>query len=102
MANARARSISLVIIVSSALKVSTPFRSAKVQCFRLISANLLKLVIICEMCEFLACQCNKIGSISNDCDVESGQCKCLSSFGGERCEHCKDGYYNYPKCQCKF
>lgn len=54
------------------------------------------------MCEFLACQCNKIGSISNDCDVESGQCKCLSSFGGERCEHCKDGYYNYPKCQCKF
>lgn len=49
-----------------------------------------------------ACECNQVGSISNDCDLITGQCKCLSSFGGERCERCKHGYYNYPKCQCKY
>lgn len=50
---------------------------------------------------FAACECNKVGSISNDCDLVSGQCKCLSNFGGERCERCKHGYFQYPECKCK-
>ncbi|SPP85142.1 laminin subunit alpha [Drosophila guanche] len=48
--------------------------------------------------ECKACECNQIGSITNDCNVTSGECKCLTNFGGDNCERCKHGYYNYPAC----
>ncbi|XP_016990578.1 laminin subunit alpha-like [Drosophila rhopaloa] len=44
------------------------------------------------------CKCNKIGSISNECNVTTGECKCLTNFGGDNCERCKHGYFNYPTC----
>jgi len=50
---------------------------------------------------FSACDCNEQGSLSNVCDVESGQCSCKSNYGGRTCDLCGNGYYKYPECLCK-
>jgi hypothetical protein len=48
-----------------------------------------------------ACDCSERGSLSNVCDVESGQCSCKSNYGGRTCDICGDGYYSHPECLCK-
>ena len=45
-----------------------------------------------------ACKCEDIGSIGVSCDGE-GRCQCKDNFDGNRCEKCKEGFYNYPICE---
>lgn len=45
-----------------------------------------------------ACKCQSPGSNGVSCNGE-GQCTCYSNFDGETCNHCKEGYYNYPSCE---
>ena len=40
-----------------------------------------------------ACKCDEAGSMSEECDLETGQCQCKSSFGGLQCEKCAKGYF---------
>lgn len=51
---------------------------------------------------YTACACYNDGSVSNFCDINSGECKCKSNFGGKNCNKCSDGYYGFPTCSCKF
>jgi Laminin EGF domain len=49
----------------------------------------------------VACNCFALGSVNNgddvfapiDCDV-NGQCPCLDHVIGNRCDRCRDGYWN--------
>jgi len=45
-----------------------------------------------------ACKCEDTGSIGVSCDGE-GRCQCKDNFDGNRCEKCKEGFYNYPICE---
>lgn len=49
----------------------------------------------------VACDCDVAG-VSDDgmsCETGSGQCSCLPSRSGRRCDQCKSGYYGFPNCQ---
>ena len=51
---------------------------------------------------FTVCTCNSRGAIDNDCDPKNGKCSCQNEkIGGEQCERCVEGYYNYPTCDGK-
>lgn len=51
--------------------------------------------------KILECQCNEIGSLSNECD-ETGKCHCKARFAGHLCDQCSPGHYRYPECIGKF
>ena len=43
------------------------------------------------------CQCNGHGDISKHlCNTTTGECHCLPSYEGVRCEHCAQHYYGNP------
>lgn len=53
----------------------------------------------CELCN-----CHQIGSMSNVCDVVSGQCLCNPRYGGHHCDECEVSrstftYYKINKLQ---
>lgn len=50
---------------------------------------------------FLDCECNSVGSVSQVCDKESGNCTCKSKYSGRTCNQCEAGYYEYPTCKRK-
>ena len=51
---------------------------------------------------FLACECDKLGSENNDCNVATGQCQCKTPMiGGKECTHCIDNYFGFPMCESK-
>lgn len=39
------------------------------------------------------CDCDPGGSFDNNCDVETGQCKCRTNVGGRRCDEVLDGFF---------
>ena len=39
------------------------------------------------------CDCDIGGSADNDCDVLTGQCKCLQEIGGRRCDEVNDFHF---------
>ncbi len=39
------------------------------------------------------CDCSLGGSLDNNCDVVTGQCKCKPNMGGRRCDMPLNGYY---------
>ena len=47
------------------------------------------------------CDCDRIGSVSLDCDQESGECICKPGVGGPRCSVCKDEFYGFSDTGCK-
>ncbi len=65
---------------------------------------------------YIACACDKLGSINDaKCDpytdesknLIAGRCHCKPLVVGDRCESCKDGYFNLTKensegCQRKY
>ncbi|KAI3421145.1 Laminin B (Domain IV) [Globodera pallida] len=52
------------------------------------------------------CQCNAIGAVDGQCD-ERGQCRCKAGVGGQLCDRCEAGFYDFggsplgcKHCQC--
>ncbi|XP_043286401.1 agrin-like isoform X3 [Venturia canescens] len=43
------------------------------------------------------CNCNRLGSVSDTCNPETGQCECKPGVGGLKCNHCMPGYWGLPK-----
>ncbi|KAJ8688469.1 hypothetical protein QAD02_024264 [Eretmocerus hayati] len=43
------------------------------------------------------CNCNRLGSLSDTCDPESGQCQCRPGVGGTKCDRCMPGYWGLSK-----
>lgn len=46
-----------------------------------------------------ACQCSAEGSRYISCDQVTGQCVCLSTVAGLRCDSCAHGAYGFPNCR---
>ncbi|XP_034447565.1 agrin isoform X9 [Hippoglossus hippoglossus] len=41
------------------------------------------------------CQCNAYGSYKGTCDPASGQCSCKPGVGGQKCDRCEPGFWNF-------
>ena len=48
---------------------------------------------------FQLCNCHSSGSLSNQCNMKTGLCKCRIGYEGNRCDRCMKGYYNFPTCR---
>ena len=51
-----------------------------------------------------ACDCNRYGALSKDCDPVTGQCLCKQKYIGRTCSQCKGGFGNVAagcrRCGC--
>lgn len=47
------------------------------------------------------CNCNPIGSISGDCDINSGQCECQPGVTGQHCDRCEVNFFGFSSSGCK-
>ncbi|XP_056895685.1 agrin isoform X2 [Takifugu flavidus] len=41
------------------------------------------------------CQCNVYGSYKGTCDPNTGQCSCKPGVGGQKCDRCEPGFWNF-------
>ncbi|XP_053280013.1 agrin isoform X2 [Pleuronectes platessa] len=41
------------------------------------------------------CQCNPYGSYKGTCDPATGQCSCKPGVGGQKCDRCEPGFWNF-------
>lgn len=41
------------------------------------------------------CQCNVYGSYKGTCDPATGQCSCKPGVGGQKCDRCEPGFWNF-------
>ena len=48
---------------------------------------------------FSACACNSLGSLSMFCRSRDGQCQCRRKFQGQKCNECRIGFYDFPRCK---
>ena len=48
------------------------------------------------------CECSDVGSVSEICDVKTGECNCKSNYGDRQCDKCQSGFYSYPDCFSKY
>ncbi|XP_037959538.1 laminin subunit beta-1 [Teleopsis dalmanni] len=51
-----------------------------------------------EGCE--ACECDPIGSLSEQCNRYTGQCDCRDGFGGRACNQCQSNFWGNPNEKC--
>ncbi|KAI4871644.1 hypothetical protein NFI96_018573, partial [Prochilodus magdalenae] len=49
----------------------------------------------------LPCQCDPQGSVSSECDVRGGQCRCKPNVIGRHCDKCAPGHYGFGPSGCK-
>lgn len=47
------------------------------------------------------CDCDAIGSQSELCDPQSGQCPCKPGVAGDQCNQCLPSYYGFSTDGCK-
>ncbi|XP_048504803.1 agrin-like isoform X3 [Athalia rosae] len=43
------------------------------------------------------CGCNRLGSVGDTCNPETGQCECKPGVGGLKCNRCMPGFWGLPK-----
>ena len=55
-------------------------------------------VIWFEGCE--NCNCNPLGSTSNECDITTGQCQCQPGVTGLKCDTCMRYHYGFSSTGC--
>lgn len=46
---------------------------------------------------FTGCGCSAEGSVSQTCQ-QNGQCQCKENYTGTKCDSCRYGFYDYPRC----
>ncbi len=46
------------------------------------------------LCSRVDCDCNSVGSVSEECDQE-GACQCRPRVSGDRCSTCAFSYRNF-------
>uniref|UniRef100_A0A8C2ICI1 Laminin, beta 2 (laminin S) n=1 Tax=Cyprinus carpio TaxID=7962 RepID=A0A8C2ICI1_CYPCA len=46
-------------------------------------------------------ECDPQGSLSSECDVRGGQCRCRPNISGRRCDKCAPGAYGFGPSGCK-
>ena len=46
------------------------------------------------------CNCDKEGSLGDDCDITSGKCKCKPGVAGRTCNQCAAGHYRFSSTGC--
>ncbi|RXM99798.1 Laminin subunit alpha-2 [Acipenser ruthenus] len=52
----------------------------------------------CEKpCNCKPCDCNVMGSLTLQCNSDTGCCFCRPGFAGEKCTECKEGYRDFPQ-----
>uniref|UniRef100_A0A8B9RKF8 Laminin subunit beta 2 n=1 Tax=Astyanax mexicanus TaxID=7994 RepID=A0A8B9RKF8_ASTMX len=49
----------------------------------------------------LPCECDPQGSVSSECDVRGGQCRCRPNIIGRRCDQCAPGTYGFGPSGCR-
>ena len=53
-----------------------------------------------------ACECNSLGSVDSECNLDNGQCACKKNVAGRECNKCKETYFNLTsgegcaECKC--
>lgn len=47
-----------------------------------------------------ACDCDPIGSLSEQCNPYDGQCRCKDGFGGRQCNECQANFWGDPNVEC--
>ena len=65
--------------------------------FIYILCYITNLSTILNFCNFTGCKCNKLGSLNGMCDSRR-YCFCKPQYIGKRCDQCKAGFGNFPKC----
>ena len=50
--------------------------------------------------KFSACNCNAQGSSGISCS-DTGVCTCNANVGGDKCDACNAGFFNFPTCSGK-
>ncbi|CAO1405227.1 unnamed protein product [Diamesa hyperborea] len=48
-----------------------------------------------------ACDCDRVGSNSENCNPYDGQCDCTQGFGGRACDQCETNFWGDPNVECK-
>ena len=50
----------------------------------------------------IPCDCNPQGSYFDQCNSQTGQCRCKSRVTGQKCDECVEGYYGLiPLGECR-
>jgi hypothetical protein len=73
-----------VLSVSSVLQTQHSTYIYKIYCYKVLI--------------FQPCNCQSGSSISQQCDLYTGRCRCLPDFNGDKCDSCLFGFYQYPTC----
>ena len=47
------------------------------------------------------CNCDSAGSLSTNCDQETGQCECKKGVGGRTCDKCAPGHFRFSLNGCE-
>uniref|UniRef100_A0A8C7F5J6 Laminin, alpha 2 n=1 Tax=Oncorhynchus kisutch TaxID=8019 RepID=A0A8C7F5J6_ONCKI len=45
-----------------------------------------------------ACGCNQVGSMTQQCNLNTGCCLCREQSHGKKCSECRLGYRDFPQC----
>ena len=98
MENVAAKHMLVVTSVTHVLLVTTTSQLAQVS-----DANLSRWhKINNNIFSFLACACDTQGTDGNDVTCnDNGECSCKAHVGGDKCDTCSPGYYNFPACTGK-
>lgn len=66
-------------------------KATQLMCFYLKPCGLPAL----SMLSSGTCQCNLYGSYKETCDPTTGQCSCKPGVGGQKCDRCEPGFWNF-------